>query len=98
MIPDIVEIRRLCASGQWIAKVENGKIFLHDTVAGETVCIGNVEVEPVQHARFLHIGQRICGGIDWYRCSNCGALESGKYVQHPFCSVCGAKMDGGAEE
>ena len=47
MIPDIVEIKRLCASGQWNAKLENGKILLHDTVAGETVCIGNVDAAPV---------------------------------------------------
>ena len=37
---DIVDIKRLCTSGQWKAYVEDGKIFLHDTVAGETVCIG----------------------------------------------------------
>lgn len=52
MIPDIVKIKRLCASGQWIAKVENGKILLHDTVAGETVCIGKTEAEPVRHGRW----------------------------------------------
>ena len=40
MMPDIVDIKRLCTSGQWKAYVEDGKIFLHDTVAGETVCIG----------------------------------------------------------
>ena len=40
MMPDIVDIKRLCTSGQWKAYVEDGKIFLNDTVAGETVCIG----------------------------------------------------------
>lgn len=57
MIPDIVEIKRLCTSGQWIAKVEDGKILLHDTVAGESVFIGNAE-EPsiVRCAECIHRG------------------------------------------
>lgn len=57
MVPDIVEIKRLCTSGQWIAKVEDGMILLHDTVAGETVCIGSAD-EPsiVRCAECMHRG------------------------------------------
>lgn len=91
MIPDIVEIKRLCASGQWIAKVENGKILLHDTVAGETVCIGNVEAVPVVRCRECIYGSKGCAsefqlgcaywaqivGVDGY-CSY-GVKES-KYI------------------
>ena len=107
MIPDIVEIKRLCASGQWIAKVENGKILLHDTVAGETVCIGKTEAEPVRHGRWVK-----CQGKSniWY-CSECGEKINYKQNRRTYnipevpvwqknkrCRCCGAKMDGGAEE
>ena len=56
-----------------------------------------VDVRPVRHAKYIHVGPSLKGGVDWYRCSNCGALESGVYVQHPFCSICGAKMDEGGQ-
>ncbi|MFW5519276.1 MAG: hypothetical protein ACOCPA_10605 [Segatella copri] len=52
-----------------------------------------MDVEPVRHAKYIHVGPSFKGGVDWYRCSSCGTLESGVYVQHPFCSICGAKMD-----
>lgn len=53
MVPDIVEIKRLCTSGQWKAYVEDGKIFLHDTVAGETVCIGEAPTNPGNERKLL---------------------------------------------
>ena len=56
-----------------------------------------VDVGPVLHAKYIHVGPSSKGGVDWYRCSNCGTLESGVYVQHPFCSICGAKMDEGEQ-
>lgn len=55
------------------------------------------KLEPVRHAKYIHVGPSSKGGVDWYRCSNCGTLESGVYVQHPFCSICGAKMDEGEQ-
>lgn len=51
MVPDIVEIKRLCASGQWHVKLEDGKILLHDTVAGETVCLADMDAVPVVRCR-----------------------------------------------
>lgn len=56
-----------------------------------------VDAEPVRHAKYIHVGPSFNGGVDWYRCSNCSTLESGVYVQHPFCSICGAKMDEGGQ-
>ena len=53
-----------------------------------------VDAGPVRHAKYIHVGPSLKGGVDWYRCSNCGTFESGVYVQHPFCSICGAKMKG----
>lgn len=89
MIPDIVEIKRLCASGQWLARIENGKILLHDTVAGETVCIGQTGAEPVRHGHWTEDG---C-------CSECGkmGLYNGneEIVRSRYCPYCGEKMDGG---
>lgn len=57
-----------------------------------------VDAEPVRHAKYIHVGPSFKGGADWYRCSNCGTLESGVYVQYPFCSICGAKMDEGEQD
>lgn len=51
---DIVEIKRLCVSAQWKAYVESGKILLHDTASGETVCIGNVDHIPAKETRWLY--------------------------------------------
>ena len=75
--------------------------FALNHVGGTIDCndIARFPAEPVvRHAKYIHIGQRVKGGIDWYQCDNCFALESGAYVQHPFCSMCGAKMDGGATD
>ena len=87
MIPDIVEIKRLCASGQWLARIENGKILLHDTVAGETVCIGQTGAEPVRHGRWEWYED--WGPSTWleppdlnkagWKCSNCG-IDLGDYL------------------
>ena len=95
MIPDIVEIKRLCASGQWFAKIENGRILLHDTVAGETVCIGKVDAKPERHGKWKQSRFRN-GKIDlWtptYECSECHYILFGS-PRTNFCPNCGAKMD-----
>lgn len=91
MIPDIVEIKRLCASGQWIAKIENGKILLNDTVAGETVCIGQTDAEPVRRGQWKRQGT-----IKSYKrlCTECGkeCYFCGEGCSYKFCPNCGAKM------
>lgn len=53
------------------------------------------DVAPVVHGRWVHDGRRIDGGIDWFHCSACGRSESGVYASKPYCSNCGAKMNGG---
>lgn len=97
-MPDIVEIKRLCASGQWIAKVENGKILLHDTVAGETVCIGNIEAEPVRHGHVVW-KNRFMGGFvpdvtitDKAGEKHTGTLDTTHYEPVPYCSECGMEL------
>ena len=55
------------------------------------------DVAPVVHARWVHDGRRFDGAVDWFHCSACKAPESGVYVSKPYCSNCGAKMDGDSE-
>lgn len=94
MIPDIVEIKRLCASGQWLAKIENGKILLHDTVAGETVCVGQTDAEPVRHGAWEWLGPNsMVSGCMCGTCSVC-KVRSKYIVNVGICPNCGAKMDG----
>jgi hypothetical protein len=90
MIPDIVEIKRLCASGQWFAKIENGRILLHDTIAGETVCIGQADAEPVRHGKWRIINVPKKWGGSTLRCSEC---NTGSTYLWNYCPNCGAKMD-----
>lgn len=89
MIPDIVEIKRLCASGQWYTKIENGQILLHDTVADETVCIGQADAEPVRHGRWVnpHMNKY---GHPCHNCSECGFQASQK--DRNYCPNCGVMM------
>lgn len=49
------------------------------------------QVEKLQ-GDFIHEGPLVRGGVDWYRCSKCGALASGVEVQNRFCSACGSPM------
>ena len=53
------------------------------------------DVAPVIHGRFVHIGLRFAGGVDWWNCSICGSLVSGVETRFIYCPNCGAKMDGG---
>lgn len=50
--------------------------------------------EMVERMRgeWIHDGPKFEGGTDWYRCSKCGAKESGVYVKYNFCSHCGAPL------
>lgn len=53
------------------------------------------DVAPVVHGRFVHIGPRFAGGINWWNCSICDSLVSGAETRFVYCPHCGAKMDGG---
>lgn len=52
------------------------------------------EFVPVRHGLWAHEGPRFRGGVDWWRCSNCGSLASGVEIKFRYCSHCGARMDG----
>lgn len=52
------------------------------------------DVAPVQHGRWVHDGQRVRCGVDWWHCSNCGSLASGVEIKFRYCPHCGARMDG----
>lgn len=52
------------------------------------------DVAPVRHGRWVHDGQRVRCGVDWWHCSNCGSLASGVEIKFRYCPHCGAKMDG----
>lgn len=93
MVPDIVEIKRLCASGQWKAYAEDGKIFLRDTVAGETVCVSEQE----EQVRWLFSSST---NPKYRICSHCGAaypIQAREGAYH-YCPDCGKKAGGGASK
>lgn len=52
------------------------------------------DVAPVRHGRWVHDGQRVRCGVDWWHCSNCGSLASGVEIKFRYCPHCGAVMDG----
>lgn len=52
------------------------------------------DVAPVRHGLWAHEGPRFRGGVDWWRCSNCGSLASGVETKFRYCPHCGARMDG----
>ena len=91
MVPDIVKIKRLCLSGQWLTRIENGKVLLHDTVSGETVCVGQTSAEPVRHGRWGCYESH----LDGYRCSKCKITHRSCTA---YCPNCGAKMDAEVSE
>lgn len=82
--------------------IENGlnnpnrdKAFGHDAIEimAEVHYMPAADVAPVRRGRWVHDGQRVNGGVDWYHCSECLHPEAGIYAKRPFCSMCGAKMD-----
>ena len=60
------------------------------------------DVAPVVHGRWDDSGRyTFPGGSTAVRCTNCGcALTEGEYRLYNwnYCPVCGAKMDGGADD
>ena len=51
------------------------------------------DVAPVVHGRWVHIGRRFKGGVDWCHCSECGG-KNNFAARTNYCPNCGAKMDG----
>ena len=51
-------------------------------------------IDTVKHGKWIFDGKRIKGGVDWWHCSECLAMENGVYAGKPYCSNCGARMDG----
>lgn len=56
------------------------------------------DVAPVRQGLWAHEGPRFRGGVDWWRCSNCGSLASGVETKFRYCPHCGARMDGAENE
>ena len=77
-------------------KKHGNKHFIHgvESVLEYAANLPVADVAPVVHARWVHDGCRFDGGVDWFHCSACKKPESGVYVSKPYCSNCGAKMDG----
>ena len=53
-----------------------------------------VDAVEVVHGRWVHDGQRIHNGVDWWHCSECNIPATGVEIKYNFCPNCGAKMDG----
>ena len=57
------------------------------------------EVESVRHGRWVDNTKMIHGSPDYlFNCSECGfAIWGSRVMELNYCSYCGAKMDGGAD-
>ena len=53
------------------------------------------DVVPVVHGRWIHKGQRIHLGVNWWACSVCGDESGAQWMR--YCPNCGARMDGADE-
>lgn len=73
---------------------EKYKAFVR-RVLNDKNLIPTADVAPVVRGRFVHIGPRFAGGIDWWNCSICDSPVSGAETRFVYCPHCGAKMDGG---
>lgn len=51
-----------------------------------------VDAVPVVHGRWVHDGQRIHNGVDWWHCSECNTPATGVEIKYNFCHNCGADM------
>jgi hypothetical protein len=51
-------------------------------------------VREVVHGRWVHDGRKFPGGVDWWRCSECGKLTTGVGAKDTYCPNCGADMRG----
>lgn len=50
------------------------------------------EYKPVVHAKWIHKGQRVHLGVNWWACSVCGGESGAQWMR--YCPNCGARMDG----
>ena len=73
-------------------------IMAGETAVGEKCIdlshIPTVDAVEVMHGRWIHDGQKLRGGVDWWHCSECGRPASGVDIKFNYCPNCGAKMDG----
>lgn len=53
-----------------------------------------VDAVPVVHGRWVHDGQRIHNGVDWWHCSECNKTAAGVEIEYNYCPNCGADMRG----
>lgn len=56
------------------------------------VALEALKEPPRKRGIWIHDGQRITGGVDWWHCSECLSPESGVYAKMPYCAKCGAYM------
>ena len=45
-----------------------------------------------EKGEWIHDGQRIHNGVDWWHCSKCDKTAVGVEIKYNFCSNCGADM------
>ena len=81
---------------RFVAMQECASLRDHIYLMGVLSMIDNtptIDTVPVVHARWIHDGPAFRGGVDWWRCSICGNMDSTEWMR--YCPTCGAKMDGG---
>ena len=60
--------------------------------ADEASKLPAADVQTVVHGRWIHKGQRVHLGVNWWACSVCGDESGAQWMR--YCPNCGARMDG----
>lgn len=90
-MPEYIEREAVLQHKRKINGVDWGGEFWDEAVLCEDICkIPAADVVEVVHGEWVKAGSGITERIV---CSNCHS-HKGSYLKPPFCSQCGAKMDG----
>jgi hypothetical protein len=76
--------------------IDYGWLVFAEEVRKQIKKAPTIEAEPVRHGRWVAHHK---AGNNWCECSVCGErVLWGVLNYYNYCSCCGAKMDGGADE
>lgn len=88
--------QQIWGSADETAEIGVAIINIVDELADFVENIPSADVQPVQHGRWIvsHTQKHV---EITYECSECHHEVVGEYEKTPFCSRCGARMDGDSE-
>lgn len=90
---DIVDVKAGINAGRLHVAVKGKYLLLGDYQTGESIRLSDIEVKPVEHARW----EKVSEWMPIYLCSECkerNLFKNGDNVLSNYCPSCGAKMDG----